>query len=372
MNDKLSSAGVRPEKRTEDRQLPKKVVATIHLIGFFVCAAISCYVAFNFYPGWIAAHIPPRRWVLIYSILGGFIGVISLQLLVVNPVRELRMKLENMPIDILVSGVIGLIAGLLIEALISVPLAFLPDVFKPAIPLITTAVFMYLGVRLAVHYRHYINHLLPPWFNDKQNATDQRLVQEKILVDTSVIIDGRIAEIVRSGFLLGTICIPTFILKELQSIADSEDGLKRQRGRRGLEILCKLQKEFGEKIEILNVPANDSLDTENRLIFLAKQQDCKILTNDYNLNRIANLQGVHILNVNDLANAVKSIIFPGETLQIQVIQEGKEYNQGVGYIEDGTMVVIEGGRQFLNQEISVIVTKILQTAVGRMIFARLE
>ena len=193
-----------------------------------------------------------------------------------------------------------------------------------------------------------------------------------ILLDTSVIIDGRIADIARTGFLPGSLLIPHFVLAELQYIADSPDSLRRQRGRRGMEVLSQLQKEPVIPVRINDIDVEGIRDVDEKLIILARQMRCPILTNDYNLNRIAELQGVTILNVNELANAVKSVLLPGETLIVRVIQEGKESGQGVGYMDDGTMVVIESGREYLNNEIMVTVTKVLQTAAGRMIFARPE
>jgi uncharacterized protein YacL len=193
-----------------------------------------------------------------------------------------------------------------------------------------------------------------------------------ILLDTSVIIDGRVADIAKTGFLPGTLLIPRFVLNELQYIADSPDGLRRARGRRGMEVLGELQKASAVVVRISDMDVEGVREVDDKLVILARQLKCPILTNDYNLNRIAELQGVPILNINELANAVKSVVLPGETFAINVIQEGKEANQGVGYMEDGTMVVVENGTKFLNKEISVTVTKVLQTAAGRMIFARPE
>jgi uncharacterized protein YacL len=193
-----------------------------------------------------------------------------------------------------------------------------------------------------------------------------------ILLDTSVVIDGRIADIARTGFVPGSLLIPRFVLNELQYIADSPDSLRRQRGRRGMEVLAQLQKEPAIPIKVSDIDVEGVREVDDKLVILARQLRCSILTNDYNLNRIAELQGVAILNVNELANAVKSVLLPGETLAVRVIQEGKESGQGVGYMDDGTMVVVENGREHMNQEISVTVTKVLQTAAGRMIFARPE
>jgi uncharacterized protein YacL len=191
------------------------------------------------------------------------------------------------------------------------------------------------------------------------------------LLDTSVIIDGRIADVARTGFLVGTLLIPRFVLNELQYIADSADSLRRQRGRRGMEVLSQLQKDTMAPVQISDIDVEGVREVDDKLVILARQLRCPILTNDYNLNRVAELQGVVVLNVNELANAVKSVLLPGETLEVDIIQEGKEAGQGVGYLDDGTMVVVEDGREFVERKTAVVVTKVLQTAAGRMIFARL-
>ena len=191
-----------------------------------------------------------------------------------------------------------------------------------------------------------------------------------ILLDTSVIIDGRIADVSRTGFLQGSLLIPRFVLNELQYIADSPDSLRRQRGRRGMEVLSSLQKEPLMPVNISDMDVEGVREVDEKLVVLARQMRCPILTNDYNLNRVAELQGVQVLNINELANAVKAILIPGEQMTVQVIQEGREAGQGVAYMEDGTMVVVENGRDYMDKTIQVVVTKVLQTAAGRMIFAR--
>jgi uncharacterized protein YacL len=187
-----------------------------------------------------------------------------------------------------------------------------------------------------------------------------------------VIIDGRISDVARTGFMVGTLLIPRFVLNELQYIADSADSLRRQRGRRGMEVLAQLQRDPTIPVRISDINVEGVREVDDKLVILARQLRCPILTNDYNLNRVAELQGVAVLNVNELANAVKSVLLPGETLIINIIQEGKESGQGVGYLDDGTMVVVEDGRDHLNSKAAVMVTKVLQTAAGRMIFARLS
>jgi uncharacterized protein YacL len=187
-----------------------------------------------------------------------------------------------------------------------------------------------------------------------------------------VIIDGRVADIAKTGFLPGTLLIPRFVLNELQYIADSPDGLRRQRGRRGMEVLAELQKLPNILVRISDINAEGVREVDDKLVVLARQLKCPILTNDFNLNRVAEIQGVTILNINELANAVKSIVLPAERMTINIFQEGKEHGQGVGYMDDGTMVVVENGHENIGEYKEVVVTKVLQTAAGRMIFARVE
>jgi uncharacterized protein YacL len=192
-----------------------------------------------------------------------------------------------------------------------------------------------------------------------------------VLLDTSVIIDGRIADICRTGFIQGELIVPLFVLNELQHVADSADTLRRNRGRRGLEILRQLQEESPVPVRITDAEVPEVREVDDKLIALAKELGASILTNDYNLNRVAELQSVTVLNVNELANAVKTVLLPGEDFAIHILQEGKEPNQGVGYLDDGTMVVVEDGAEHLGETLDVTVSKVLQTAAGRMIFARL-
>ena len=196
--------------------------------------------------------------------------------------------------------------------------------------------------------------------------------ENRILLDTSVIIDGRIADISQTGFISGTMVIPRFVLAELQHIADSPDALRRNRGRRGLEILNKLQKDPTVPIEISDVDTDEVQEVDSKLIKVARMFKCSVMTNDYNLNRVAELQGVQVLNINELANAVKAVVLPGESLSVEIIQEGKDAGQGVGYLDDGTMVVVEDGRRHIGSTIRVLVTRVLQTIAGRMIFAQLQ
>ena len=211
-----------------------------------------------------------------------------------------------------------------------------------------------------------VGFLRPP-----AEAAESRLAGEPhIIVDTSAIIDGRIAEIVESGFIYGTLVVPRFVLDELQHIADSSDTLRRNRGRRGLEILSRMQKDPGTPVEIIEDDVPDVAEVDGKLVALARARSRVILTNDYNLNRVAELQGVRVMNINSLANAVKPAVLPGEELRVRVIQEGKEAGQGVGFLDDGTMIVVEGGARHIDHDVDVSVTRVLQTVAGRMIFAQ--
>jgi len=289
--------------------------------------------------------------------------------------------LQEYPHKLYFSALVGLIAGLIVAALLGFPLSLLPDPFGSIFPFIGVLVFGYLGVALFTmrqldFYALFSNLTNRGGSADSGTAAGENIANQNwaesrtILLDTSVIIDGRIADIARTGFLPGALLIPRFVLQELQYIADSAESLRRQRGRRGMEVLAQLQKEPNIPTRMSDIDVDGVRDVDDKLVILARQMRCPILTNDYNLNRIAELQGVTVLNVNELANAVKSVLLPGEVMNIRVIQEGKESNQGVGYMDDGTMVVIENGREFMEREITVVVTKVLQTAAGRMIFAR--
>ena len=200
----------------------------------------------------------------------------------------------------------------------------------------------------------------------------RRAMDDVVLLDTSVIIDGRIADISQTGFIRSTMLVPRFVLTELQHIADSPDSLRRNRGRRGLDLLRRLQKDSRTPVQITDLDIEGVNGVDDKLILLAKQLSCPIVTNDFNLNSVAKLQGVAVLNINELTNAVKTVILPGEAMNVKIIQEGKERDQGVGYLSDGTMVVVENAKQNLDQNVEVTVTKVLQTTAGRMIFARMD
>lgn len=307
----------------------------------------------------------------------GFLGFLIAPWISIRPINAIRKNLSNVSAHTLVSGLIGLGVGLILSALLAYPISLLPAPFGSILPFVFVLLFGYLGVVLFVARQKELKNvfnLFPKVGGKSADKEKNKELQDsqRILVDTSAIIDGRIADIARTGFIPGRLLIPRFVLNELQYVSDSADNLRRQRGRRGMEILSELQKDESIPVTISDIDVEGVREVDERLIVLARQLNCPILTNDYNLNRVAELQGVSILNINELANAVKAILLPGETLELKIIQEGKEFGQGVGYMEDGTMVVVENGNKYIGKSLRITVTKVLQTAAGRMIFAKPE
>nr|WP_237497344.1 MULTISPECIES: PIN/TRAM domain-containing protein [Lysinibacillus] len=286
--------------------------------------------------------------------------------------------LFKVPIGDLLFGTFGLIIGLIVAYFLGFAIDSVPfPVISEVLPIILSFVLGYLGFRLGFRKRDELIQLFTlRSTNTKKKAAEGAEAQEVRgsykLLDTSVIIDGRIADISETGFIEGILVVPQFVLTELQHIADSSDTLKRTRGRRGLDILKKLQDERKTKVEITDEDFEDVQEVDLKLVRLAKKMgnDTCIVTNDFNLNKVCELHHVKVLNINDLANAVKPVVIPGEDMQVVVIKDGKEHNQGVAYLDDGTMIVVEGGRSYIGQAITVTVTSVLQTSAGRMIFAK--
>ena len=316
-------------------------------------------------------------YALTLGLVGMLFGLVLTPFITTRPARALRKVLGRISAQLLLFAIMGLVVGLVIAALLAYPFSLLPAPLGSLLPFIGVLVFGYTGSAIFILRQNDLAVLFSALGNRSgepqgPETTSALSDSRAILLDTSVIIDGRIADIARTGFLPGSLLIPRFVLAELQYIADSSDSLRRQRGRRGMEVLSQLQKDPNVVVRISDIDVEGTREVDDKLVILARQMRCPILTNDYNLNKIAEFQGVTILNVNELANAVKSVLLPGEMLSIRVIQEGKEINQGVGYMDDGTMVVVENGREYINRETHIVVTKVLQTAAGRMIFARPE
>jgi len=315
---------------------------------------------------------PAQIWASVFAMVGALTGLVITPFLTTRPVRLLRARVRQTSLQTLLAAMIGLVVGLVVAALIAFPMSLLPSPFGSILPFVGALVFGYLGAAVFVLRQNDVLGMVRTRTASSESSGGSADNGRSVLLDTSVIIDGRIADVARTGFLPGAMVVPSFVLNELQHIADSGDGLRRQRGRRGLDILNRLQKDNTIAFRISDLDVEGVRNVDDKLVILARQLRAPILTNDYNLNRVAELQGVTVLNINELANAVKAIYIPGESLEVRVIQEGKEAGQGVGYLDDGTMVVVEDGRPLIDRSVPVVVTKVLQTAAGRMIFARPE
>ena len=280
-------------------------------------------------------------------------------------------KMEQLPTRQLVSGTGGLLVGLTLCALINPIFTQLSGVWR-TIPFVCIVLGGYIGLQLGMRKQDELTKVFQQWLDKKtvKNTEQIKGFEEHKILDTSVIIDGRIADICKTGFIEGTLVIPEFVLEELQHIADSSDLLKRNRGRRGLDILNKIQKELDVHVLVYEGDYEEISEVDSKLVKLAKALSGKVVTNDYNLNKVCELQGVSVLNINDLANAVKPVVLPGEEIVVQLIKDGKENGQAVAYLDDGTMIVVEGGREYIGTTLEVLVTSVLQTSAGRMIFAK--
>ena len=306
-------------------------------------------------------------WGLVLTLVGCILGLAVTPYITIRPLRRLLDYTERIPTPVFVSALLGLIAGLMIAALISIPFFRITGWRGWGIPAMLSLVLGFLGFALGLQRDRDMGYVLPST-RRKVRATGN--ADNRILVDTSAIIDGRIADLGKTGFVTGELTVPGFVLTELQHVADSSDSLRRARGRRGLEVLNRLRKEDDIPINIVDIDMPEDIEVDAKLVQLARGWGASILTTDFNLNRVAEIQGVSVLNINELANALKPIVLPGEEMTVHVIQDGKESGQGVGFLDDGTMVVVEGGRRYINTYLDVTVTRVLQTAAGRIIFAQ--
>jgi uncharacterized protein YacL len=290
---------------------------------------------------------------VIISVLLGVITIYSDQIL------------KKVNVGTIVGGIIGIAAGILFAELFLVPIRLLVREEVVVVSFAVTAIFGYGGLVIGLNRGRGMT--MPEIF---RLLRGQGYEENLKILDTSVIIDGRISDVCEAGFIEGTFIVPQFILQELQYIADSQDATKRARGRRGLDVLHKIQKMSNITVKIIDEDFPKIKEVDSKLVALGKMMSAKIITNDFNLNKVAQLQGVAVLNINELANSLKPVVLPGETMRVFVLKEGKEYNQGVAYLDDGTMVVVENGRKLLGRNIEVTVTSVLQTTAGRMIFAK--
>jgi uncharacterized protein YacL len=347
------------------------VIRSIRVLGAALGGLIGIVVVtsdasrFNDMPGAGAIIV---AWLIAWSVLGFSV----LPYLTIVPALRVVRGVQELSTAEFVTAVIGLLLGLLMGLLLGSPLSAFPPPLGTWLPL-GVSLFLGLGmVGLTVAKR--ADLLVAAEAIGLVRRADPEAAGRRgdphIVVDSSAIIDGRIAEIVESGFLFGTLMVPRFVLEEIQRIADSPDALRRNRGRRGLEILARMQKDALTPVIVIEDDAPEIGEVDAKLVAVAKRYSRAVLTNDFNLNRVAELQGVRVLNINSLANAVKPALLPGEELRVRVIQPGKEAGQGVGFLDDGTMIVVEGGARLVDSEVDVAVTRVLQTVAGRMIFAQ--
>ena len=352
------------------------MIDVIIVILFVVAAAGLGFGSVDLLPDSALAsvtNLDALRW-----IIGSFAALIGLVvgLTAQNLYRRLEAQIRQTAIEVILTRSVGLAIGLLIANLMLAPIFLFPipeqlDFIKPLTAILGSVIFGFLGVTLAdTHGRTFLRLINP-------NSIESILVAEGTLkpamtkvLDTSAIIDGRIEELLSTGFVEGQVIIPQFVLQELQYLADTANDQKRVRGRRGLDILKRMQEEYPERIVINNYDYDDVYTVDAKLVRFTQEINGVLLTNDYNLNKVADLQKISVLNVNDLARAVRPIYLPGDTLELKILKQGKEPEQGVGYLEDGTMVVVEEGQDHVGGELAVIVTSALQTSAGRMIFAK--
>ncbi|OJF91750.1 PIN/TRAM domain-containing protein [Alkalibacterium sp. 20] len=356
------------------------MVAKLILLTFLL---VGGSLGYNVFPDLITNWNEVPSW-LMHPVVGMVLGAgvfYIVSFYAVKPIEKGIVKIEQifseLSIAYLMFGSIGAIVGLILALLISFPLNALNMlIISDVIPFILTMALAYIGFQLGTSRREEIRRLFQPKTVKQENSDvldrkDGESFRKYKVLDTSTIIDGRILDVVRTGFLEGVLVISHYVLKELQYIADSSDSLKRVRGRRGLDILNALQKEKGITLEMDDSDIPESEDVDLKLVHLAKRLDGMIITNDFNLNKVAEFQNVSVLNINELANAVKPVVIPGEEMRVMIVKNGTERNQGVAYLDDGTMIVVEEGKFHMNEMLDVVVTSSLQTNAGRMIFAKM-
>jgi uncharacterized protein YacL len=311
-------------------------------------------------------HPVPGYFGLSTRLLSAIVAALIAGVIILFEIRIQRASLKTL-IGAAIGSILGIVGAYLMGALIShqESLAVAPET-KTFLTLVLAFLMAYVGLMVGASKGDYLDlSALGGIFSDKALRRDMKIL------DTSVIIDGRIADVAETGFLSGTIIIPQFILRELQQVADSPDGNKRQRGRRGLDMLNRLQGNSTLDIQVVDTDFPAVKEVDLKLLELSKQLDAVVVTNDFNLNKVAQLHGIQVLNINELANALKPVVLPGEAMRVFILKEGKEYNQGVAYLDDGTMVVVDNARRMIGKNADISVTSVLQTTAGKMIFGRL-
>jgi uncharacterized protein YacL len=311
--------------------------------------------------------VPNRPAFLMAMVVASLLfGYLAIPYITVYPTRWAVDRLAQAGAAEYALGVLAVVVGLLMGLLVGVPLSSLGGTAGALLPPLA-AILLALGMLWATLYK---KDVLVPVLGGVLPGGRGRSGPQEVVIDTSAVIDGRIVDIGRTGFILGTLVVPRFVLDELQRIADSPDAMRRNRGRRGLEMLAALQRDSVSPVVVSEAAYPEVDEVDAKLVAYARDNSAAILTNDFNLNRVAELQGIRVLNINELANAVKAVVHPGEEMTVKIIQEGKEPGQGVGYLEDGTMIVVEGGSRYMEKDLAITVTRVLQTVAGRMLFAQ--
>ena len=316
-------------------------------------------------------NIPTESSTLLFLIAGALFGLLITPWVTTRPALYARRLMVETDAETLVTSMVGLVFGLLVGGLLAWPLSLLPTPTGQYLPAISAVAIAYLSIGIFALRARDIFALAGAFFRGGRNGVLFGASAGEILLDTSVIIDGRILDMSKTGFITQKMLIPQFVIHELQHIADSSDTLRRQRGRHGLDILNALKQESVTAVEVIHETPTEGKTVDDKLVILAREKHIAIMTNDYNLNKTAEVQGVYVLNINDLAMAVRPVYLPGETINLHIIQEGKEATQGVGYLIDGTMVVVEDGKQYRDRTVPVRVTRYILSSAGKMYFAQL-
>jgi len=319
-----------------------------------------------------AFNLPEDANGLIFLLLGSLVGLITTPWITTRPATSIRRRVVESPIENLVSSLAGLGLGIFVGLLMAYPLSQLPDLFGLYMPTIAMLVLGYFGITIFSIRSHDIYSLTKRILGRADSGGIPMIGSQPlgILIDTSVIIDGRILEMSKTGFLPGALLIPQFVLGELQNIANSSDPMRRQRGRHGLDVLNSLKQDGGNVVQVIDDDPTNITEVDAKLVDVAKERNVPLMTNDFNLNGVANVHGVTVLNVNELSLALQPNLLPGETIYVQVISEGREVDQGVGYLSDGTMVVVEGGKRYLDRKIQVEITRYIRSTAGKMYFGQ--
>ena len=353
------------------RRLIEMIVSLIVMAATYAVTHIiiisDLFYSFNRLPAYVPVAIAATTGLIFY-----FIASASTADVLMKRMSQTEERLTKMNVKELAFSVLGCFVGLVLANLIG--LAFRGfGILGTFIVVLLNIFFGVLGIRVARRKKDDVNvrSLQEVLMSSKPIPADENISGRPKILDTSVIIDGRILDLLQTGFIEGKIIIPDFVLEELRHIADSADSLKRQRGRRGLDILNEIQKQLTVPVEIQSFKADKQMEVDSMLLKMAEKMDAFVMTNDYNLNKVAEFQGVPVLNINELANAIKPVVLPGEEMQVTIIKAGKELGQGVAYLNDGTMIVVDGGSNHIGENRTVIVTSVLQTAAGRMIFTKM-